>query len=93
MEELDDFWGDAFDHLKIDREVALDEIVRIRRYAESVEQLLTERKIKIEQNKPKMVEGMSEQERESLWEDYVSDLYEFESELPKIQRYSLFGRI
>jgi hypothetical protein len=90
MEDLDDFWGDAFDLLKLERDVASNEIARIRRYAESVEQLLTERTTEIEQHKPKMLAGMSEQEAETLWEDYAIDLYEFESELPKIQRSSLF---
>jgi len=90
QENVDNAWDQPIDHLDEEKTIVKMGMARIRGYVESIEQLLAERKCKLEQNEPKWTAGMTEDEWEEAWGEYGSDIHEIDYELAKIQRYALF---
>ena len=66
------------------------ELVQIRRYAESVEQLLSAHSKKVLQTISTPTSGITEEEKEECLGWYASEMDELENTFPKILRYSLF---
>ena len=91
QENLDDFWGNAFDPLVMKETMFFHlEFESMRGYAEAVENLLIEHAEKTSKNIPIPNNKMTKEEIDYFYAEYDVDIYEIKRAFPKILRHSLF---